>query len=416
MQTQHSVQATQPGAAGAVRLGSGVIRCDGLRLPVFMAGQEVQLFRIGPLHDRFDGSLVAEITDEMCAEMVRVFQRLRAEDVPVPIDWNHGSEMDVQTPGMAVALGRIVDMRHEPGVGLWGSPVYTPAGEKLVTDSGGALWTSPAFLLGSKYPAGADDPRVGAYSKRTGERIGDCQITSVALTPSPRQDSLCAVLLSDPTPQTPAAHRKDSRMDANTSPGAPQPPSPPVIPAAEGAPAAEPIKTADSPEEMAATIAALKAELDAVKAENAALKAKAEGMGESAKALAETRHQVTLLSQRVAKAEADAASERLERELDGYEARGIFAPASRQHFAEMARVSRKLFGEAMARLEKNPEVPMGQVGHSARVEPVAEKTATQEFQGRVSLLLSEGKAPTKVDAINAVKAADPALYARAIRE
>lgn len=205
-------------------------------------------------------------------------------------------------------------------------------------------------------------------------------------------------------------------MDANTSPGAPQPPSPPVIPAAEGAPAAEPIKTADSPEEMAATIAALKAELDALRAENAALKASTESMGESAKALAETRRQVTQLSERVAKAEAAASDEKLARELDGYEARGLFAPASRSYFAELAKASRKLFNEGIARLEKNPEVPLGQVGHSARVEPPKAKTATQEIQERAAVLLSEGKAKDLSAAYAVLRTNDPALFSRAGRE
>ena len=205
-------------------------------------------------------------------------------------------------------------------------------------------------------------------------------------------------------------------MDANTSPGAPQPPSPPVIPAAEGAPAAEPTKAAESPEEMSAMIAALQAELAAVKAENASLKASAEGMSESAKALSETRREVKTLSERLAKAEAAAADERLARELDSYEARGLFAPASRSYFAELAKTSRKLFAEGIARLEKNPEVPLGQVGHSARVEPVKAKTATQEIQERAAVLLSEGKAKDLSAAYAVLRTNDPALFSRAGRE
>lgn len=415
MQTEASVPATQPSAARAVRLGHGVIQCEGPRLPVFMVGQDIHLFRIGPLYDRFDGTLIADITDEMCAEMAHVFGVLHAEAVPVPIDWNHGTEKDVP-PELGIALGRIVAMRHEPGVGLWGSPVYTPAGEKLVTDSGGALWTSPAFLLGSKYPGGADDPKVGAYSKRTGARLGECQILSVALTPTPRQDGTFAVLLSDQPPHIPAANRKDSRMDANTSPGAPQPPSPPVIPAAEGAPAAEPTKAAESPEEMSAMIAALQAELAAVKAENASLKASAEGMSESAKALSETRREVKTLSERLAKAEAAAADERLARELDSYEAPGWIAPARRQHFADLAKSNRKLFEAEIAYKREHPEVPLGQVGHSARVEPTKAKTATQEIQERAAVLLSEGKAKDLSAAYAVLRTNDPALFSRAGRE
>lgn len=415
MQPTADVPRDTQGATAPVRPRSGLYRFDGARLPVYMAGQEVQLFRVGPLYDRFDGSLVATITDELCAEMVRVFDALTAEGVPCPIDWNHGTEMDVASPAMAVALGRITAMRHEPGVGLWGSPVYTEAGEKLVTDSGGALWTSPAFLLGAKYD-GADDPKVGAYSKRTGERIGDCQITSVALTPSPRQDSLSAVLLSDRPPQIPAATRKDSRMDANTSPGAPQPTPPPVIPAAEGAPAAEPTKAAESPEEMAAKMAALQAELEALKAENAALKAQVSGASESSKALAETRRELTLLGQRLAKAEADASAEKLARELDAYQAEGLFAPARREYFAELARTSRKLFSEAIAHQRANPEVPMGQRGHSAAVDAPKPKSATQEIQERAAVLLSEGKAKDLSAAYAVLRTNDPALFSRAGRE
>lgn len=403
-----------PYAAGS---GAPVLISLGPRLPVFEVGQEIQLFRLGPLHDRTTGEHICDITDEMCAEMARVFALQNAEGVPVPIDWNHGTEDPDAAPHQAVTFGRIVSMRHEPGAGLWGEPAYNAAGIEMVKACGGALFTSPAFVLAGRFNTAAIPANVGAYSKNTGERIGDCQIKSVALTPQPFQNGLGAVLLSESSKSPPrgAAQPKEERMAENTAPVTPPAPAvalaePPPAPAAETTQ-----KLAETPEEMAAMIESLKAEIAALKAQNESLMAaQAVEMSDDKKALAETRRNLTLLSERVAKAEAAASAEKLARELDQYEAQGLFAPARRAHFAEMAQTSRKLFSDAITHLRAHPEVPMGQVGHSAKVE--TPPSATAEFQGRVSLLLSEGKAATRVDAINAVKAADPALYARAIRE
>lgn len=357
----------------------GVRYAMGQRLPVFEVGQEIQLFRLGPLHDRITGEYIATITDEMCAEMVRVFAAQTAEGVAVPIDWNHGTENPDVAPHMAVTFGRIVAMRHEPGVGLWGEPGYNAAGVAQVTACGGALFTSPAFVLAGRFGSPSVPAEVGAYLKSTGERIGDCQITSVALTPTPAQNGMAAVLMSETIPPRGAAQPKEGRMAENTAPVAP--PAPAVALAEPPpAPAAEPTKTAEMPSEsekdamiasLQEQVAALTAQLQAMQASVAAggEKAAAEALSEIVKLrrdLKQLSDSASASARKIAEAEKAAANERLERELDSYEAKGYFAPARRPEMKELAEVSRSLFDRTVKRLSEHPEVKLGHVGHGQK--------------------------------------------------
>lgn len=338
----------------------------------------LHIFRLGPIYDRTSGALIADITDAMLAELVRVFPLQRADGQTVPLDWAHGSEM-ASTPEEAGPLGEVVGLRHIPGQGMWAEVAWTARGVRVVSDGAPALYTSPAFDLAP------------VFSKATGLKLGDAYLRSVALTDRPRQDRLDPVCLSETTPAT---SRKGATAMADTAtaapavaagtlapmPGAPAPaPAPAPVPAIDIN--AEP---ADLPSALA-IIAALREQMAKVQGEAAEWKAKCEEMGApaeeapsaemsqpSAAQLAELNavtQRLALAERTLAKVQAERAAEARKARLDLCESKGYYAPARRPYFAALAERAPDLFEAEMARLAKNPEVQLGEVGHGQPVAP-----------------------------------------------
>ena len=96
--------------------------------------------------------------------------------------------------------------------------------------------------------------------------------------------------------------------------------------------------------------------------------------------VARLRGDVGTLKARADAAEAAATHEKLERELDGYEARGLFAPIRREYYGKLAQVSRALFDDAIAHAEQHPAVPLGERGH-ATTPP--KRTPAEDLDARI---------------------------------
>lgn len=387
--------------------------------PSLVRGRPFHILRIGPLHHPETGELLDTITEEMCAELASVFNHeLASGGREVPIDWGHGSAMS-ETPEGGGSLGRLASVEVRPGLGLYGVPEYNARGRRCVEDNEGVLFTSPEFRIGD------------VFDKSTGQRIGGAELLAVALTNRPMQDRVERVMLSeaaataapDPLPAPPAdapdaqhspaeppvapaavstppaeSRNEGVRAMAEANPQVPVPPAgtapPPTAPPAPQA-LAEP-DGAMSPEQMMAQMKALQEENASLKAKLAEYEAKmAEGTQAASVALTEIRRlteRTDALEKARAAATAEAAQVALDRELDGYEARGLYAagvpakegePGPRRKFmSELARSNRALFDVEVRRLSEHPEVDLSQ---RAIVEPTrqAKRSASEEFHSRV---------------------------------
>jgi len=168
------------------------VELDGLTV-VVEDGQELGrpfvTLRAGTVASRMSGETIAEVTPELLAEMVRVFQARRESD-PVIIDWNHQSSPNVgaSTPETGGALGEIVDLRlSEDGTCLIAIPAYNDRGRRTVAEAQGSLWSSPEFVTGE------------VYARESGAPTGGAQLLAVTLTPRPQQSasSVDRVLLTE---------------------------------------------------------------------------------------------------------------------------------------------------------------------------------------------------------------------------
>lgn len=346
------------------------------RLPALRRGRPVQVFRIGQLFDS-DGEPVIDITDELLSDIARVFRVTRDATV-VPIDWNHGSAFGL-TPAEGGSLGRVVDLVHVVGRGLWAVPEYTERGAQLVEESQGVLYTSPEFRVGP------------VFDRSTGEQIGGAEMLALALTNRPRQDRLAPVLLSQQspppallfsradTPESPAPRRKEEGM-SDQKPDTQAPANPPAegeeqrtdprveAAAEERAERREDAEKAREPEggDGAQVVSleeyrALKAEVDRLRKE---LEEARKGQEQKAAALSQQSREHQALSERLSRVEAELKAERKRaaeaeknRLLDGLVARGVIRDARRSYFSRLHDTDRSLFDEEIARLEKEPEVP-----------------------------------------------------------
>jgi len=130
----------------------------------------------GQNYTRMTGDKIGrEITDETLTEILRVFKEYKDSD-PVIIDWNHATALSNKNldPDQQLSLGIIVDAELTEK-GLYVTPAYTEKGIEVVKTSGGILWSSPEFLMGS------------IYSRDSGEKIGNAQLLAVTLTNRPAQ-------------------------------------------------------------------------------------------------------------------------------------------------------------------------------------------------------------------------------------
>lgn len=187
---------------------------QGEAAPQMTRGRPLQAFRVGPLHSRRTGEKLIDVTDEMLAEVVRVF-RATQHDRAVAIDWAHGPDKDAPAE-QAMSLGRVVDLIHQPGRGLWAVPEYTERGRAIVEQSAGVLYTSPAFT-----PASG---KGSVYSAADGSVVGFVQMLGLALTNRPVQDRLEPARLSeDTTTDSPPDHLVSRHGSDDDRPTAYQP-------------------------------------------------------------------------------------------------------------------------------------------------------------------------------------------------
>lgn len=339
----------------------------------FVRGQPVQLYRLGPVYTS-DGEHLLTFTEEMLAETVKVFQALKGRQT-VPIDWNHSTaSVDLPESGV-VTLGYVEDLIQVPGRGLWAVPVYSPRGAEIVRNNPGALFTSPDFIAHGKIHDGT-----------TGEMVGTAHLRAMALTPTPQQDRLDFVQLSTAAASrgvstTAAIGREGVTMDPQSNPTAPPAAPPAQLADMPPAPGADPQAMPSSPEEWAAKVkaleeenAALKAKIAAMEAEYMSAKPQAAEVVAMSRQLSAMKSDAAQAAKRIADLEAANAQANLDRELDAYESRGLFAPQRRQFMADLHKAGVHLFRQEIARLEKSPEVPLGaRLTHGAEVVAQAER-------------------------------------------
>lgn len=163
-------------------------------------GREVQLLRIGPVHDTGDGRRVIDVTDALCAG---VLAGASASGFSVPVDFNH--ELYTSGNGDVPLFGRIVELEHRLGEGLFGIPEWSKAGTDKLASMPGLLYLSPTIL------GQAHDPRTGAPMPG---RI----LHSVSLTPTPRQDTIHSVALSRPVTEARSAGTQEGAALADPNP------------------------------------------------------------------------------------------------------------------------------------------------------------------------------------------------------
>jgi hypothetical protein len=351
-------------------------------------GRPVQVFRCGPLHDRYTGELVRDIDDALLADLCSVYA---AQGVTAPVDYAHGSEDDDPTPERSKSYGQVISLEHRVGEGVWATICWTHEGEEIVAESGGVLWTSPAFVEGP------------AYSKSTGALLGNVQLTSLALTNRPLQDRLEPVLMTDrPTPgrsnkmADPVATPALAVDPAMGNPAEAAPSAPPAI--------AEPPATLD---EALVQISALKDEIVQLKLALAA----ATGTVEATEKMGAAK--MTEQARRIQALETRLADNERKQELDALVSAGVIAPASRAFAEKLHRADTKLFAEYITAKRAAPEVDL-----TTRSVP-GTGAEPGEAQRRFVAEVKAHQTSTRcnyTEAERAVQAAKPDLWAEAVRE
>lgn len=340
-----------------------------------LGSEPIHIFRVGPLYDRYSGEFTLDITDEILAELARVFPLQRADGQTCPIDWGHGTEISM-TPEEAGPLGEVLDLIHKPGEGMWARVAWTARGRKVVEDGVPVLYTSPSIELSP------------CYSKKTGEKLGECFTRSLAITTRPRQDSLDPVRLSEDHQPAQGSRDGDAKMAINAKKNLADPPAgtpDQTAPAAPVAPA--PVDVTQEPKDLdsaKAIIAALMEQIALLRAkcdEMAAAAPEMEGEGKAAPAdanLAELNtltQRLSLAEKALTKVQGELAAERRKADLDLCESKGYWAPARRAYFQALAEKAPELYAQEKARLAKTPEVQLGEVGTSAKGEETDPMTA-----------------------------------------
>ena len=335
-----------------------------------LGSEPLHIFRLGPVYDRTTGEMYAEITDEVLAELARVFPLQRADGQTVPIDWAHGSEW-ASTPEAAGPLGEVLSVEHRPGEGMWATVAWTARGQRVVADGVPCLYVSPAY-------AGP------CFSKGTGEKLGELYLRSIALTDRPRQDRLDPVRLSEDTSPASAGTKEPEMAQKKLAEPAPAEAKEP-----EGTEMPE-VESKEDPKDLPealAVIAALREELAALQAKHdEMLKAQPQPEMEAEKGLAETSlAEIKSLSERLSLAEkqlaqvtAEKKAEALNHQITLGETKGWWAPSRSPFMRTLAEKAPELFAEEVKRLSANPEIDLSEIGHGSKVEPKDPVTALDE--------------------------------------
>ena len=168
----------------SLALNESIEENDGLYI-----GKKFKTLALGPVSSRQTGDTIAEISEELLNELVRVFEARKDSD-PVIIDWNHNSspfsEGD-KSPEASGALGKILSLEVGEG-GLYAVPAYTEKGKKIIEEHQGLLYSSPEFITGE------------VFSRDGGDKISELgQLLAITLTPRPQQqaDRIDTITLSE---------------------------------------------------------------------------------------------------------------------------------------------------------------------------------------------------------------------------
>ena len=331
-----------------------------------LGSEPLHIFRLGPVYDRTSGEMYAEITDEVLAELARVFPLQRADGQTVPIDWAHGSEW-AATPEAAGPMGEVLAVEHRPGEGMWATVAWTARGQRVVADGVPCLYTSPAY-------AGP------CFSKGTGEKLGELYLRSIALTDRPRQDRLDPVRLSEDMPAD-AGKEPEMAKQKLAEPA----PAEAKVPEGTEQPEAPKDEPKDLPEALA-VIAALREELAALQAKHEEVMKAKEPEMEAEKGLAETSlAEIKSLSERLSLAEkqlaqvtAEKKAEALNHQIAMGETKGWWAPARSPFMKTLAEKAPELFAQEVKRLSDNPEIDLSEIGHGTKIEPKDPVTALDD--------------------------------------
>lgn len=154
-------------------------------------GKPVQLLREGAIFDILTGKFLMNVTAELCSDIANSAKKLQ---LPLPIDFGHAlfnSQVKGEANDKIALFGRVMELEARPGEGLWGTPGWTPTGVELIKNNPGVMYLSPTLM-----PA-PFDPMDGA-------QMPGMWIHSVSLTPSPRQNELTPVSLSQKVTEVPA--------------------------------------------------------------------------------------------------------------------------------------------------------------------------------------------------------------------
>lgn len=371
---------------------------DGLTL-----GKPVQVFRTGPLFSRFSGKQMDDITDGFLDELVRVFNL--GEQI-VPVDWGHNSGgcFSTPTPEDGGLLGRIVSLEHIQGRGLWAVPAYTERGAELVRENEGLIYTSPEFFRGVVFSRGETVP--------TGDPtiIGRGQLLAVALTPRPAQDSLELVKLSESTPTTtfaftaPAPSRQGGNMPDPKGTNIAPPKGVDVVQLTE-----ELGRLRQKNKDLTASVTSLTEERDAAKTISDTAANKVQALSE----------QIGKLTSQFEASEKAVTEERRARKLDEMISLGKIAFVEREDAAKVLEYSEKtghdLFSTLYASRERGSAMPLSEAGHHTGKTPGKQKTASEQLDAKITAY-AEKHNIQYVQALDAVKLADPALWTQTQKE
>lgn len=145
---------------------------------------------VGPVADRTTGKLVATITDEHCAEVVRGYRSLGGR-MATPIDLDHGldtpkaNETPAEKAQRRRTYGRVADMEHREGEGVFVRLSLNDGGVEWVKENKGCAFVSPSLR------SDLFDPQ------KPGELLAKTWMRALSLTATPRQAGVPEVKLSE---------------------------------------------------------------------------------------------------------------------------------------------------------------------------------------------------------------------------
>lgn len=170
---------------------------NSLRLSCAVSGGEltdadewVHALIVGPVADRATGQLVATITDEYCAEVVKGYTALGGR-MATPIDLDHGldtpkaNETPAEKAERRRTYGRVSAVEHRKGQGVFVKMALNEGGVQWVKDNAGCAYVSPSLRLNLFDP------------QKPGELLSKVWMRALSLTPTPKQATAGEVKLSE---------------------------------------------------------------------------------------------------------------------------------------------------------------------------------------------------------------------------